>query len=128
MLRVFWGPSWSRKVTYFYFQEALKMVKISVDLFYITFIQGTLMRNNSYKLNRYYEDNIQEVNNTKILSKYTFTYYLCFVISRNLHLFWPTKTPKWSAMTNDHPLFAKLTWLFIRVFSIQEPLQSNKLT
>ena len=27
------------------------MVKISVDLFYITFIEGTLMRNNSYKLN-----------------------------------------------------------------------------
>ena len=50
------------------------MVKTSVDLFYITFIQGTLMRNNSYKLYLYYEYNIQEANNTKILSKYTFTY------------------------------------------------------
>ena len=58
----------------FYFQEALKMLKISVDLFYITLIQGTLMRNNNYKLNWYYEYNIQEANNTKILSKYTFTY------------------------------------------------------
>ena len=28
------------------------------------------MRNNSYKLNWYYEQNIQEANNTKILSKY----------------------------------------------------------
>ena len=32
--------SW--KVAYFYFQEALKMVKISVDLFYITFIRYLL--------------------------------------------------------------------------------------
>ena len=45
------------------------------------------MRNNSYKLNRNYEYNIQEANNTKILSKCTFTYQLCSVISRNLHLF-----------------------------------------
>ena len=30
------------------------------------------MRNNSYKLNWFYEYNIQEVNSTKILSKYTF--------------------------------------------------------
>ena len=106
--RAFWGPSWSRKVAYFYFQEALKIVKTSVDLFYITFIKGTLMRNNSYKLNWYYEYNIQEASNTKILSKYTFTCYLCSVISRNLHLFWPTKALKWSAMTDDRPLFATL--------------------
>ena len=39
----------------------------------ITFIQGTLMRNNSYKLNWYYEYNIQEANNMKILSKYNYT-------------------------------------------------------
>ena len=32
------------------------------------------MRNNSSELNWYYEYNIQEANNTKILSKYTFTY------------------------------------------------------
>ena len=50
------------------------MLKVSVDLFYITLIQGTLMRNNNYKLIWYYEYNIQEVTNTKILSKYTFTY------------------------------------------------------
>ena len=31
------------------------------------------MRNNNYKLNIYYEYNIQEVNNPMILSKYTFT-------------------------------------------------------
>ena len=30
------------------------------------------MRNNSYKLNWYYDYNIQEANNTKILSKYTY--------------------------------------------------------
>ena len=30
------------------------------------------MRNNSYKLNIYYEYNIQEANNPMILSKYTF--------------------------------------------------------
>ena len=45
--RALWGPSWSRKIAYFYFQEALKMVKIS--------IWGTPMRNNTYKLNWYYE-------------------------------------------------------------------------
>ena len=66
------------------------------------------MRNNSYKLNWYYEYNIQEANNKKILSKCTFTYQLCSVISRNLHLFWPTKTPKWSAVTDDRPPFATL--------------------
>ena len=32
------------------------------------------MRNNSYKVNGFYEYNIQEVNSTKILSKYTFTH------------------------------------------------------
>ena len=31
------------------------------------------MRNNNYKLNIYYEYNIQEANNPMILSKYTFT-------------------------------------------------------
>ena len=33
---------------------------------------------------------------------------IMLVISRNLHLFWPTKTPKLSAMTDDRPLFATL--------------------
>ena len=46
-------------------------MKISVDLFYIMFILVTL---NSCKLNWYYEYNIQEANNTEILSKYTFTF------------------------------------------------------
>ena len=32
------------------------------------------MGNNSYKLNLFYEHNIQEVNSAKILSKYTFTH------------------------------------------------------
>ena len=31
------------------------------------------MRNNSYKLNGYYKYNIQEANNAKFLSEYTFT-------------------------------------------------------
>ena len=50
------------------------MVKISVDLFYITFMLDILMRNNNDKLNWFYEYNIQEVNSTKILSKYAFTH------------------------------------------------------
>ena len=58
---------------HFYFQKALKLVKISVDLFYITFLLGILVRNNSYKL-KYYEHNIQKVNSSKFLSKYTFGY------------------------------------------------------
>ena len=32
------------------------------------------MRNDNYKLNCFYEYNIQEVNSTRILSKYTFTH------------------------------------------------------
>ena len=39
------------------------------------------MRNNSYKLNWFYEYNIQEVNSTKILSKYTFTHKLLIMLS-----------------------------------------------
>ena len=50
------------------------MVKIKVDLFYITRLEHIHMRNNSYKLNWFYEYNIQKVNSTKILSKYTFTH------------------------------------------------------
>ena len=34
--------------------------------------------------------------------------HLCLVILRNLHLFWPTKRPKWLAMTDDWQLFATL--------------------
>ena len=66
------------------------------------------MRNNSCKLDWYYQYNIQEVNSTETLSKYTFTHKLCSVILRNLHQFWLTKTPKWSAMTNDRLLLATL--------------------
>ena len=54
-------------------------------------------------------NNIQEVNGTKILSKYIhlhINYVQSFL--RNLHLFWPTKRPKWSAMTDDWPLFPTL--------------------
>ena len=39
------------------------------------------MRNNSYKLYWHYKYNIQEVNSTKILSKYTSTHWLCSVSS-----------------------------------------------
>ena len=74
---------------------------MSVDLFHVTFIENILMRNNSCKFDWYYEYNFQEVNSTKTLSKYTFTHKLCSVILRNVHLFWTTKTPKWSAMTDD---------------------------
>ena len=35
--------------------------------------QLVLMRNNSYKLNWFYEHNVKDVNSGKILSKYTFT-------------------------------------------------------
>ena len=58
------------------------------------------MRNYSYKLNWYYEYNIQGSSNIQ-RSYPNIHYILCSAISRNLHLFWPTKTPKWSVMTND---------------------------
>ena len=66
-------PELVRVGAHFYFQKSLKLVKISVDLFYIMFLLGILVRNNIYKL-KYYEHNIQEVNSTKFLSKYTFGY------------------------------------------------------
>ena len=54
------------------------MVKIKVDLFYITRLWYIRMRNNSYKLNWFYEYYIQEVNSTKILSKYKFNILIMF--------------------------------------------------
>ena len=73
---------------------------------------------NSYKLNWFYEYNIQEVNRMKILFKYTFTHLLCLVIVRNM-LFWQNKSPKLLTMTDDWSLFATLpgSKIYIRRFS-----------
>ena len=46
---------------------------------------------------------------------------------RNLHLIWPTKTPKWSEMTDDRSLFATLLQMSIASFNSLQSFSNRKL-